>query len=359
MSNSKNPINIFLSRMAQGTKLSVTAADALQELAKNNPAIVNSYAEDIAAYTQSSNMALRALAGSILSLLETEQSLHILFASIAKQDKDDIVRKVEVGCYCAEPLIYWMLNNLNSDNDNCSSKYHRTAIDYLVAIASDRVSYPEIASAVAMNELYYYTQGYHGDIRSEVEFSQNLFDSTTSMVDSNIELASSASLQLLAHISGRIERIPKTASTNNNFERIDFSKAKLESLISHYGLHRFAAVHPADFERIIGMMFSRAGFEVEETSYVGDFGADLIASKGQNKIAVQVKRYASTTKVRVGDVNQVIGAKQYYGCNKSLVVATSDYTRAAKEMAKKAQVTLWNWDSILMQIEKLFGKQLF
>ncbi|NOY29230.1 MAG: restriction endonuclease [Planctomycetes bacterium] len=359
MSNSKTPINIFLSRMAQETKLSVTAANALLEFTKNNPTIASSYAEDIAAYTQSSNMALRALAGSILSLLDTEQSLHILFTCIAKQDKDDIARKVEVEGYCGEPLICWMLNNLSSGNDNCSGKYHRTAIDYLVAIASDRESYPELACAVAMNELYYYTQSYHDDIRAEVKFPQNLFDSTTSMVDSNIELVSSASLQLLAHISGRIERVPKTASTNNRFERIDFSKAKLESLISHYGPYRFAAVHPADFELIIGMMFSRAGFGVEETSYVGDFGADLIASKGQSKIAVQVKRYASTTKVSVGDINQVIGAKQYYDCNKSLVVATSDYTRAAKEMAKKAEVTLWNWDSILMQIEKLFGKQLF
>jgi hypothetical protein len=127
-----------------------------------------------------------------------------------------------------------------------------------------------------------------------------------------------------------------------NYDEIDI-RAFLRASVPR----RFQDLSPYDFEAFMAWLFRQDGYEVEETSYSGDFGADLLLSKKGKKTVVQVKRYAPGTQVGVGDVNQVIGASTYYSADDALMITTSDFTGSAIALAKSAEVVLWNWQRLL------------
>src|SRR3990172_8335915 len=59
------------------------------------------------------------------------------------------------------------------------------------------------------------------------------------------------------------------------------------------GLHNnFAQLTPKQFEAFIGLLFQKMGYQVEDLPYVGDYGADLIASRGDERICGQVKHWS-------------------------------------------------------------------
>ena len=128
--------------------------------------------------------------------------------------------------------------------------------------------------------------------------------------------------------------------------RLNVREADMHHLLTDGIPTRFSQLHPQDFEDLICRLFRDTGFVVNQTSYSGDYGADLIASKRGSKHAIQVKRYCATNRVGVGDVNQIIGAKSYYSCDHALVITTSGFTKSATELARKTRVHLWDWDEL-------------
>ena len=67
-------------------------------------------------------------------------------------------------------------------------------------------------------------------------------------------------------------------------------------------------------------------------------GADLILTKGRTKTIVQAKRYRNS--VGEAAVQQAIAAMGYYKADQCMVVTNSDFTPAARELAKKTEVVL-------------------
>jgi len=116
---------------------------------------------------------------------------------------------------------------------------------------------------------------------------------------------------------------------------------------------RFQDISPSDFEDFTAKLFEDKGYKVKQTKLTGDFGADLLIEKNKTCV-VQVKRYAQGNKVGVQDVNQVLGAKSYYECDKSLVITTSSFTSSAKKLAKKTNIEIWNWDKLIKEIEATY-----
>lgn len=103
-----------------------------------------------------------------------------------------------------------------------------------------------------------------------------------------------------------------------------------------------------DFERFLARMLRRHGFRTELVGERGaDYGADLIISRGDKKIAVQAKNYG---KARVGNeaVQQAIAGAAYYGCDSALVITNSGFTKAARKQAEAGafEVTLWDRDDL-------------
>lgn len=94
------------------------------------------------------------------------------------------------------------------------------------------------------------------------------------------------------------------------------------------------------YEHKVARALSARGYHnVKVTPGSGDFGADIIASKGFTKYAIQCKCYSGA--VGVSAVQEAISGKAYYGCNRAMVVTNATFTPAAKKMAKKADVVLW------------------
>jgi len=127
---------------------------------------------------------------------------------------------------------------------------------------------------------------------------------------------------------------------------MDFSNIDIPKILKSGMINKFMDFSPQDFEDFISQLFRDNGYKVEQTKYSGDYGVDLIIKKGNEHIAVQVKRYTKTNKVGVKDVNQVLGGRDYYKCNDSMIITTSSFTNQVKRLAEKTGVDLWDWNRL-------------
>ena len=125
--------------------------------------------------------------------------------------------------------------------------------------------------------------------------------------------------------------------------------------------NRFGNMNPFHFEKFIGELFNDLGYQIEVTKSTGDFGADVLLVKDNIKTAVQVKRYGKENLVGVNEINQIIGGREYYRCDKAIIVTTSSFTKAAKKIADQTLVELWDWDKLLNEIKKVYmeGKKIY
>ena len=129
------------------------------------------------------------------------------------------------------------------------------------------------------------------------------------------------------------------------------SKKKLNENIKD----RFQRIDPLYFEEVVADLFESKGFKVKLTSRSKDFGADFIAWKNGEKIACQVKRYHKNNKVGVKDLNQVLGAKDYYNCNKAMLITTSSLTYNAWELANNVDnLWVWEWEELNENFKKCY-----
>jgi HJR/Mrr/RecB family endonuclease len=71
---------------------------------------------------------------------------------------------------------------------------------------------------------------------------------------------------------------------------------------------------------------------VRTTTVTGDYGVDLIAKKGDQRIAVQCKRYSKP--IGIAAVQQVVSGAMHHNCTASLVVSNQEFTKAAKQLAQ-------------------------
>ena len=98
---------------------------------------------------------------------------------------------------------------------------------------------------------------------------------------------------------------------------------------------------PYEYEEYVAEELRREGFtDVDTTPKSGDFGADVLAMDGEWRVCVQCKRYAPGHPVGVKAVQEVYSAKDYYGCDEAYIYTTSDYTKAAVDMAAELGVIL-------------------
>ena len=74
------------------------------------------------------------------------------------------------------------------------------------------------------------------------------------------------------------------------------------------------------------------------------FGADVLAMDGERRVCVQCKRYAPGHPVGVKAVQEIYSAKDYYGCDDAYIYTTSDFTKAAVNMAAELGVILVRTD---------------
>ena len=102
----------------------------------------------------------------------------------------------------------------------------------------------------------------------------------------------------------------------------------------------FTKLSGYEFEEYLKNLFELLGYTTVQTSLSGDQGADLILSKGDEKIIVQAKKYEG--KVSNKAVQEIAAAKNYYNADKAMVVTNSSFTKSAIELAFSNDVELWD-----------------
>jgi HJR/Mrr/RecB family endonuclease len=102
----------------------------------------------------------------------------------------------------------------------------------------------------------------------------------------------------------------------------------------------------AEFEEFLEGVFGFCGVATRRTPSGADQGADLIAETLDGVlVAVQAKRYAG----RVGNaaVQEVHAAITFFDCQLGVVIATAPCTEAARKLAAKCKVRLWDRSKLL------------
>jgi restriction system protein len=94
------------------------------------------------------------------------------------------------------------------------------------------------------------------------------------------------------------------------------------------------------FEKYLKVFFEKLGYQVEQTSYIRDYGTDLVATNNGIRTVIQAKRYKS--KVGIKSVQEAVASKGYYKCDKAMVVTNSSFTNQARTLASRNKVELWD-----------------
>ena len=93
-----------------------------------------------------------------------------------------------------------------------------------------------------------------------------------------------------------------------------------------------------DFEHLVVRLYNSMGYESKRIGGHGDQGGDVLASKNGENILIQAKCYSNS--VGNAAVQQAVGARQYYGCTRAVVITTATFTLEAKSLAKANSIEL-------------------
>jgi restriction system protein len=100
-------------------------------------------------------------------------------------------------------------------------------------------------------------------------------------------------------------------------------------------------MNPKEYEEYIGEYFKNKGYDIKVTSFTNDYGVDCFASKGKEKIAVQVKMYGEGIRpVNRKMMMELYGAMHYFDCNKAKLVTNGRILDDAKEVADKLGIEI-------------------
>src|SRR5260221_10442654 len=95
-----------------------------------------------------------------------------------------------------------------------------------------------------------------------------------------------------------------------------------------------------EFEHALAQLFTDLGYGAVVTQASRDYGADVVLSRGGQKIVVQAKRYVGT--LGLDAVQEASAARLHYGAVRAIVVTNSTFTGPAQTLAQTTGVELWD-----------------
>ena len=92
------------------------------------------------------------------------------------------------------------------------------------------------------------------------------------------------------------------------------------------------------FEGLAVKLLEARGYEVGNLRESNDYGVDMIANKGEERIAVQCKR--SKNPIARKAISDAVAGMKYYKCTRAMVVTNSRFTEDAREFARGTECEL-------------------
>ncbi len=98
---------------------------------------------------------------------------------------------------------------------------------------------------------------------------------------------------------------------------------------------------PKQYEELVSQHFSHLGYTTRKNQYSGDYGVDVFAKMGNERLAIQAKMFGNTArKINREMVMQLHGAKDYFDCTKAVLATDGVIIDNALEVAKKLGIEI-------------------
>lgn len=106
-------------------------------------------------------------------------------------------------------------------------------------------------------------------------------------------------------------------------------------------------MRPDEYEHIVAEYFEEKGYKTTVSQYSNDYGIDVFATKGKEKIAIQAKMFGGSTRpINRQMVMELQGAKDYFDCTKAIIATNGRIIDNALEVAKKLRIEILNIPAI-------------
>ncbi|WP_123106176.1 restriction endonuclease [Acidithiobacillus sulfuriphilus] len=121
-------------------------------------------------------------------------------------------------------------------------------------------------------------------------------------------------------------------------------KSQIRAALLTAGTTNPMQLTPEEYERFCAVLLENHGWRTELTKKSGDYGADIIASNGNQRMVIQCKQWSKSVGIKA--VQEAHSAGAYYNASIVAVVATTKYTPAAKDMARSIGVRLLSHNNL-------------
>ena len=112
---------------------------------------------------------------------------------------------------------------------------------------------------------------------------------------------------------------------------------------------------PSEFEEFVKELLEELGYEkTTQRGRSGDQGADILAEKDGERVAVQCKRYKG--KVGTPEVQGLLGAMQSTESQKGFLITTAMFSLHAEKMASEVPIELIDGNKLIEWIAQAKAK---
>ena len=111
----------------------------------------------------------------------------------------------------------------------------------------------------------------------------------------------------------------------------------------------FIGNDPYKYEEYIKTLLHNGGFVAKRTRSSGDYGVDVLATKGGVSFAVQCKLFNRPVGVKA--VQEVVSGRIFYKADYAIVVSNNSFTPAAKKLARELDVTLVHHKNLISRLK--------
>jgi restriction system protein len=111
------------------------------------------------------------------------------------------------------------------------------------------------------------------------------------------------------------------------------------------------AMDPRRFEQFVAELLAARGYQTRLTQASHDFGVDVVAWRGSERLAVQVKHYSSAVSGKA--IGEVLLGMPHYDCNACMVVTNSCFTKAAIKAAAPHPCSLIDRQQLAVWLQEL------
>lgn len=134
-------------------------------------------------------------------------------------------------------------------------------------------------------------------------------------------------------------------------KRINFVKELENKTVEISNIDDVNKMNPIEFEYFVRELFARQGYKSWTTKKTNDDGADVVAEKNNERIAIQVKH--STKTINGYGVYQAERGKHNYKADRAILITNNEFTNQAKLDAIRLDVKLMDQHDISLFLRKI------